>query len=193
MSEPTKELPEDITLITENLDNIPTGTFGQWLWEPLPEWLYRDFIEQRLREAGDEAVVDTYLAKSPDRIMAEIRRFGAINLGGRCWAIKCPVSRPLGVCAIAPVEFRGGPKSVCSGPTVEETWPRLLRGPRTVYKRRSPKTQCPYAFDRFTDDFDRDYLQEMLETIYPVVKRHDEYDVVNMKEKYADRSTLWED
>lgn len=178
-----KEVPSDIALITENLDKFDDYATRRLLDRPM----WRDFIDQHLRETGDTARVAAALAEPPGAIIPTVMKHVLVPLGGHCRLIKCPVTRQPSVCALCPIETRAGERLICSGPTVQRERRTLTLSTRTVYDREWDKRSCPYSISRL-DGYDRDAddgLQHLLELVYPVLQRHPDYETVDYRAKYA--------
>lgn len=180
-----KELPEDISLLTENLEKYENGASRSRF---LDRAGWRDFFEQQLHEQGDSATVRKYLGKDPATIIELVLKQGMIPLGGNCRLIKCPVvSRP-SVCALCPLSTTDGEHPICSGPTVQRKPGPLALSKTPRYDDQWFKNHCPYRISRLdTYDPERDDgFKHLLELVWPVLQRHPDYDVVDYREKYAD-------
>lgn len=185
MSKAKKELPDDISVITENLDKIDES--DQVLWV-VDRTAWRDFFEHRLRKQGEPPLVEEQLAKDAATIVETVLKRGTVSLGGNCRLIKCPVvSRP-SVCALCPLATSEGDHLICSGPTVQRKPGPLSFSKTPKYKTQRFKDHCPYRITRL-DEYDPDEqegVKHLIELVWPVLQGHPDYETVDVREKYAD-------
>lgn len=179
------ELPADITVITENLDKANLGPYGLNI---LPLYMWRDFFEERIRTLGDPKKIQMYLEMRPHQIIPHVFRRGSVNMGGGCHIIKCPMADRPGVCALCPISTPNGDRIICSGPIVQRRGRSLTLKKKTSYDKQVSSRDCPYAIIRLEPYHPEgpEALKHALELVYPVVKRRDDYDTIDYREKYGD-------
>lgn len=179
------QLPADITVVTENLEKLNLGPDGVSL---LPLYMWRDFVEERLRARGNSTKVRRYLEMPPHQIVPHVLRRGSVNLGGGCHVIKCPVLDRPGVCALCPLSTPDGERIICSGPTAQRHGRSLTLKKRTRYDKKLFRRNCPFVIARL-DPYDPetpDAYKHLLELVYPVVKRRADYDTIDYRKEHPE-------